>query len=93
MTPCTLTVEGAPSLGTSIFLNPGWNMVGYPSYSTSYTVADMKAALGLTGIRAEGFDDKAPQYNLWRLPDNYVLKAGEGYWVYVPSGATWAVPP
>jgi len=87
----TLVLIGARAGSTPISMLQGWNMVGYPSLATGYTVADVKASLGLSNIRFEGFDDKSPPYNLWVLPDNYELKGGEGYWVFVPSAATWNV--
>ena len=87
----TLNVVGARAGSTPIVMQAGWNMVGYPSLSAGFTVAQMKASIGLPNIRVEGFDPNSPPYNLWVLPDTYELKGGEGYWVYIPSDATWHV--
>ena len=89
-TPGSIIVTGAKAPTTNIDLVAGWNLVGYPSLQTTYTVADMKASLP-AGVIVEGFDINSPPYNLWILPSTYTLKAGEGYWVYVPSAATWSV--
>jgi len=88
---CTWTLTGFPAGSTAVDLRAGWNLVGYPSSVAGYTVAALKADLGLAGVRVESFDPLAPQYNLWRLPDSYSLKLGEGYWVYVPQDCTWLV--
>jgi hypothetical protein len=88
--PGTLTVTGPPPVSTDIPLGAGWNLVGFPSQSSSYAVADLKAATGAT--RVEGFDSAAGPYYLRELPDSYVMKAGEGYWVYAPVSTVWTVP-
>jgi uncharacterized repeat protein (TIGR01451 family) len=87
----TLNVVGARAGSTEIWMKAGWNMVGYPSLTTGFTVAQMKASIALPNIVVEGFDPTSPPYNLWVLPDTYVLTAGEGYWVYIPADATWHV--
>lgn len=89
--PCTWTVTGYPAQSTSIALRSGWNLVGYPSNSSTYTVGDLKANIGLAGVKVESFDAASPPYDLWRLPDTYVLKTNEGYWVYVPQDCAWIV--
>ncbi len=65
--------------------------MGYPSTSASYTVAEMKADIGIAGVRVESFDVNSPPYSLWVLPDAYALKTNEGYWVYVPQDCIWLV--
>jgi len=66
-------------------------MVGYPSLNASYTVADLKATIGLAGVTVETFDDRTAPYYLQRAPDNYTLVAGEGYWVFVPADIDWTI--
>ena len=89
--PGTLSVVGdVPTSPQHITLHRGWNLVGFPSYRYGYTVADLKAATGAT--RVEGFDPSATPYYLRALPDDYILRTGEGYWVYVPMAAQWTVP-
>jgi uncharacterized protein (TIGR03790 family) len=89
---CDLTVIGVRPDTTTIPLHPGWNMVGFPSMNASYAVADLKAALGMPSVNVEAFDAMAAPYYLRRVPDSYAMTAGEGYWVFVPSTASWIVP-
>ena len=66
-------------------------MVGFPSFKTTYTVADLKSDMGLAGVIVEALEASASPYYLQRAPDSYVMMAGEGYWVYFPADATWIV--
>jgi parallel beta-helix repeat protein len=84
-----LTVAGLVPSNTSIQLKAGWNLVGFPSFSTTYTVADLKAETGAT--RVEGFDPSSPPYFLRKLLDVEALQAGEGYWIHVPANVIWTV--
>jgi len=88
---CDLIVFGLQSDFTSIRLHQGWNMVGFPSNRTSYTVANLKADLGLGGILVDAPDSTAVPYYLQRAPDGYPMRAGEGYWIYVPNDVTWTM--
>lgn len=81
------TVAGVVPAQTSIPLYAGWNLVGFPSFNVTYTVADLKGETGAT--RVEGFDPSAPPYRLRVLQDSDTLLAGEGYWIYVPSDIVW----
>jgi hypothetical protein len=67
--------------GTSIDLEPGWNLIGYPSM-TERTVAD--AFSSITYERIEGFDPFSPQ-RLKLMNGNDWLRPGYGYWVKVSS--------
>jgi len=73
-------------------LYPGWDMIGFPSFNTTYTVADFNAALGLSGVIVEVFDAGAAPYYLGRASGSTIMQTGEGLWVYVPSSVSW-VPP
>lgn len=84
-----LTVAGAVPLVTTIHLKAGWNLVGFPSFNSTYTVGDLKTETGAT--RVEGFDLLSPPYFLGVLMDVDILEAGHGYWVWVESGTDWAV--
>ncbi len=88
---CDLVITGTWPSSTAISLHQGWNMVGFPSSNTSYTVADLKAGIGLAEVIVEAFDSTAAPYYLQRVGDSYVMIAWEGYWIYVPSDATWIV--
>ncbi|MBI5000609.1 MAG: exo-alpha-sialidase [Euryarchaeota archaeon] len=84
-----LTVTGTLPTSTSIYLYPGWNMVGYPAQvENGYTVASLKSDTGATMV--EGFNASAT-YKTSILPDSYTLLRGRGYWIYVPAGTTWVV--
>ncbi len=84
-----MTVIGLIQPQHSVNLEPGWNLVGYPSFDPSYTVGDLKAELG--AMRVEGFDPSSPPYYMRVLPDAYVLRAGESYWIELPGPATWDI--
>ena len=84
-----LTVAGIVPVQTEIQLRAGWNLVGFPSFSTTYTVADLKADTGAT--RVEGYDPASPPYFLREMLDSDILLAGEGYWVFVPANVFWTV--
>jgi len=71
-------------------LQTGWNLVGFPSSQTTYSVAQLKADTGAT--RVEGFDSTAGPYYLRAMIDTDMLLASRAYWVYVPSSTIWAVP-
>ena len=85
---CNLTVAGVVPARTTIHLYRGWNLVSFPSFKTAYTVADLKAEIGATGV--EGYD-LAPPYYLRVLGDAEALQAGYGYWVMVGADTTWTV--
>jgi hypothetical protein len=84
-----LTVAGLVPTVTTINLSEGWNLVGFPSFNSTYTVSDLKAEVGAT--RVEGFDSSALQYCLGVLGDGEVLQAGMGYWIKVEADITWIV--
>jgi hypothetical protein len=82
-----MTVAGTVPTFTSIQLNFGWNLVGYPSF-TNDTVQNL-----LTGInydRIEGYDATDP-YHLVALNPTDIMHAGDAFWIYLTTGATWDV--
>ncbi len=83
-----LTVAGIVPAQTWIQLHAGWNLVGFPSFNVTYTVADLKAEAG--AARVEGYD-LAPPYFLRVLADGETLQAGHGYWVKVDMPVVWVV--
>ncbi len=84
----TLTVYGQPPADTNILLRAGWNLVGYPTLNDTVTIVDALAGTGYT--RVEGFNASTP-YLIEVLEDNYIMKPGEGYWVYVPADTIWNI--
>ena len=83
-----LTVAGVVPVQTTIHLYEGWNLVSFPSFSTSYSVAVLKVEIGVT--RVEGYDS-SPPHHLRVLGDGEILQAGYGYWVKVESDVEWTV--
>lgn len=84
-----LTVAGIVPAQTMIHLYEGWNLVSFPSFNTTYTVADLKASVPVEQV--EAFDAPSPPYFLRVAPDAEVLLAGEAYWVKVSEDTTWVV--
>ncbi|MCK5292292.1 MAG: right-handed parallel beta-helix repeat-containing protein [Thermoplasmata archaeon] len=84
-----LTIAGVVPTSTTIDLQAGWNLVGFPSFDHDFSVADLKAAVAVEGI--EGFDGLAPPSFLRVMTDGDFLQAGFGYWVRVQSPAVWTV--
>ncbi len=84
-----LTVAGMVPANTTIQLRSGWNMVGFPSFNLTYTVADLKAATG--GTRVEGYYAPGLPYCLRVLDDFEVLETGYAYWVRVDADVDWIV--
>jgi hypothetical protein len=74
---------------TTIQLYAGWNLVGFPSFNSTYTVADLRAALPID--RVEGFDASSSPYFLKLLQDSDVLLAGRAYWLRSSEDAMWTL--
>jgi hypothetical protein len=83
-----LTVAGNLP-GSTISLRAGWNLVAFPSFNTTYTVADLKSVANVT--RVEGFDPASPPYYLRALGDGETFQTGYGYWIYTEEKVTWSV--
>jgi len=84
-----LTIAGIVPDQTTIHLYRGWNLVSFPSFNKSYTIADMRAEIGAT--RVEGYDITALPNFLGVLGDAEVLQAGYAYWVKVQADVDWMV--
>jgi hypothetical protein len=72
---------------TAITLRAGWNMVGFPSDDTTYTVAMLKAACP-TVTMVEQFDG-AQTYLTLTMADANVFGQGRGYWIYTSADTIW----
>lgn len=83
-----LTVAGVVPINTSIQLSSGWNLVSFPSFNSTYAVADLRADTG--AVRVEGFDS-LPSYYLRVLGDAETLQAGYAYWTGVQADIVWTV--
>ena len=71
-------------------------MIGFPSFSESYTLADLDAAIGGMLQLVEIYDANAGPYYLQKVHRNawattYLLP-GYAYMVRVSSDASWQVP-
>ena len=84
-----LTVAGVVPTSTTVGLQVGWNLVGFPTFDDNYTVADLKAAVAVE--RIEGFDALAPPYFLSVMNDGDLLQTGFGYWIKVENPAVWTI--
>ena len=84
-----LTVAGMVPANTTIQLRSGWDLVGFPSFNLTYTVADLKAEVGAT--RVEGFYAPGLPHCLRILEDFEVLQAGYAYWMKVDAAVDWIV--
>ncbi|MFQ6127574.1 MAG: OmpL47-type beta-barrel domain-containing protein [Thermoplasmata archaeon] len=84
-----LTLAGRVPTMTDISLARGWNLVGYPSFSNSYTVTDLKA--DLNALRVEVYDEFSPPFFLRISNDFEILTAGMGYWIEVSQSGKWTV--
>ncbi len=75
----TLTIEGTKPVMTNITLNPGWNMVGYPS-SINQT-ANKTLPNEVTKIAVF---DETEEYNINYVDDltTVTMSPGNGYWLY-----------
>ena len=85
--PDTLDFIGGGVLDTTTSLKAGWNLIGFPSNDTTYSVGDLKADTGAT--RVEGFGGGGDLYMLQALSDATLVEQEKGYWVYVPADVDW----
>lgn len=85
-----LTIEGTAPVTTNITLEPGWNMVGYPSITDRLASETLPAKVSKIGVF-----DPYEDYNVNHILDltKYTLTAGEGYWVYndADHSVVWTV--
>ncbi len=86
----TLTINGSRPSSTTITLQPGWNMVGYPSNADRTASNTLPAAVTKMAVF-----DSSQEYNLNYVSDltTVTMTAGNGYWVYNGDSASvdWTV--
>ena len=85
-----LNVSGAQPTSTAINLRAGWNIVGFPSDDTVYTVAMLQAQCPSVTM-VERFNAANPPYMLSAITGATALAQGRGYWVYATADAVWTV--
>ena len=82
-------VAGRVPCTSTILLQPGWNLVGFPSM-TSVSVAT--ATAGLVGpLRIEGPDPGGDAYHLVLLGPSDLLEPTRGYWVRSATAQPWTL--
>ncbi len=84
-----LTLAGMVPAQTTIHLQKGWNLIAFPSFNASFTVADLKTAAPIE--RVEAFDPSNPPHFLRVALGTDVLLAGEGYWLRTTEDTFWRV--
>jgi hypothetical protein len=72
---------------TSVQLRTGWNLVGFPSDDTTYTVASLKSACPTVTL-VEQYDG-AQTYKTSAMLDATAFVRGRAYWVYTTADTTW----
>jgi len=72
---------------TGITLKLGWNLVGFPSDDTTYTVATLKGAY--TSVTMVEQFDGAQTYKTIAMADATAFAQGKAYWVYSNADTTW----
>jgi hypothetical protein len=65
----------------------GWNLVGFPSDDTTYTVANLKSACPSVTI-VEQFD-AGQTYRTSVMADAATFSQGKAYWVYASADTVW----
>jgi parallel beta-helix repeat protein len=83
------TVAGIVPLASTIQLKAGWNLAGFPSFDSTYTVGDLKSETG--AIAVEGHDPSSPPYFLKNLGDGDLLQTGYSYWIRMATNVSWTV--
>jgi hypothetical protein len=82
------TVAGRVPASTVLHLYAGWNLISFPSFE-NYDVTRVVMETGTT--RVEMCDPLNVPYRLMQITGSTMLAAGEGYWIFVPTGANWTV--
>ena len=80
-----------PISNQSITLNPGWNLVGYPSL-TNHNRTD-----GLNNLTLDTHVDAIWTYNAatqkWKeITESDYFELGRGYWIHAKTTCEWEVP-
>jgi hypothetical protein len=83
------TVAGIVPAQTTLYLNSGWNLVGFPSFRNDFAVSELRSTVAVD--RVEGFDAVASPYFLKLQLDSDILQTGSAYWIRVEGGASWIV--
>jgi len=83
-----LVVAGQVRSSTTINLKAGWNLVGYPTFNNSRTVAD--ALMGVPYDMVDAYDGGAP-YLINQILGTDIMSPSEAYWVRATADCIWVV--
>ncbi len=83
--------EGWDPVGTTITLQAGWNMVGFPSQFEGYTAGDLKTDSNPMVTMIERYNGAAP-YDIEVMPDGDAFQIGQAYWIYSTGVYNWVIP-
>ncbi|UCG69688.1 MAG: right-handed parallel beta-helix repeat-containing protein [Thermoplasmata archaeon] len=80
-----------PSINQTILLNPGWNLVGYPSFSNK------NRTLALNNITFGNEVDSIWTYDagnqIWvEVNEGDFFEKGRGYWIHAKIKCDWEIP-
>jgi serine protease AprX len=81
---------GSEPSNTVVRLVAGWNLVGYPSQTEAYSVANLKADSGGLVTQVERYNG-AVAYRIEPMPDGAMFMRGNAYWVYVTADYNWVI--
>ncbi len=87
----TMGETGSAPSGTVVTLQPGWNMVGYPSDTEGYTAGNLKVESGGMVMTIERFNDMST-YGIEPMPDGAAFQIGQAYWIYSNGFYPWMIP-
>jgi hypothetical protein len=89
-----LTVNGViPSSPTTIHLEPGWNMVGYPCVNDKTRDDALNNLIYGSDITSMLFYDTAQQLFVELSNPTDLVRVGYGYWIYATHHVDWIVLP
>lgn len=82
----SLTIAGLVPKSSQIVLNPGWNLVGYPTFIEKPVETELE---WIEYDRIEGFDPASEPYHLLYVSPSDLMSTGSGYWIKMSSEQTW----
>ncbi|MCK5038513.1 MAG: hypothetical protein KAS16_05390, partial [Thermoplasmata archaeon] len=87
----TMGMSGPAPVGAMITLQPGWNMVGFPSQIEGYTAGDLKTDSNPMVTMIERYNGAAA-YGIEPMPDGDAFQIGQAYWIYSTGVYNWVIP-
>ncbi|MCK5038570.1 MAG: S8 family serine peptidase, partial [Thermoplasmata archaeon] len=81
--------DGLDPVGTTVSLVAGWNMVGYPSQTETFTAGELTANAEVDMV--EHYDNGAA-YDIATMPAGDAFQIGQAYWIYCNVDFNWVIP-